>query len=798
MEVHIGLGGVYKQPPGKMIRGAFENLFLSVREALQGERRAAAAPETSQPAPNWEEPAATYPHSSWSEPPEPQPLSAWSEPRSSQSPAWRVPPGAQPEAAPCSPRSSQVSQFPQLSSCSTELKEILGDREGMLETEEASSQHAAKEGYPLAPEGISDSAKEICKAVSVSLGLSMEALEQLSAGGEAQRGDCMFAASCTHTMDTHKCQVGEKEKNDTSSPQYRDGAFRRSGQTNFSSGKAPEDGSSLGTDEKEQPCTDLALPEPGGYRSRGMELTPSLTLYKPSTFMEDAPSYTGRDYYSFQMALTPHGRIKVESPMEFGGSAWGAPSRYGELSSFSHCGPTANWHSFFEEGQPSGSYTDATLYSYPRSHVPPGPDSEFPPDTWYPATAMLGRVPYGAPMKTEMTPWMEGYSGAFGEIRLEGGREHLLPIDYYFPPQKTCLICGDEASGCHYGALTCGSCKVFFKRAAEGKQKYLCASRNDCTIDKFRRKNCPSCRLRKCYEAGMTLGARKLKKLGNLKAQEELEGSPGQGEGREMTPNMSIPQLEGYSCQPIFLNVLEAIEPMVVCAGHDNNQPDSFALLLSSLNELGERQLVHVVKWAKALPGFRNLHVNDQMTVIQYSWMGLMIFAMGWRSFKNVNSRMLYFAPDLVFNEYRMHKSRMYSQCVRMRHLSQEFGWLQITPEEFLCMKALLLFSIIPVEGLKDQKCFDELRMNYIKELDRVISCKRNNPASSSRRFFQLTKLLDSVQPIARELHQFTFDLFVKAQMVSVDFPEMMSEIISVQVPKILSGRVKPLYFHSS
>ncbi|CAJ0941643.1 unnamed protein product [Ranitomeya imitator] len=113
-------------------------------------------------------------------------------------------------------------------------------------------------------------------------------------------------------------------------------------------------------------------------------------------------------------------------------------------------------------------------------------------------------------------------------------------------------------------------------------------------------------------------------------------------------------------------------------------------------------------------------------------------------------------ALDTVHSgRYRMHKSRMYSQCVRMRHLSQEFGWLQITPEEFLCMKALLLFSItgksmvtytVPVEGLKDQKCFDELRMNYIKELDRVISCKRSNPASSSRRFFQLTKLLDSVQ----------------------------------------------------
>ncbi|KAG7257579.1 hypothetical protein CRUP_029354 [Coryphaenoides rupestris] len=32
---------------------------------------------------------------------------------------------------------------------------------------------------------------------------------------------------------------------------------------------------------------------------------------------------------------------------------------------------------------------------------------------------------------------------------------------------KVCLVCADEASGCHYGVVTCGSCKVFFKRAVE-------------------------------------------------------------------------------------------------------------------------------------------------------------------------------------------------------------------------------------------------------------------------------------------------------------------------------------------
>lgn len=39
---------------------------------------------------------------------------------------------------------------------------------------------------------------------------------------------------------------------------------------------------------------------------------------------------------------------------------------------------------------------------------------------------------------------------------------------------KICLVCSDEASGCHYGVVTCGSCKVFFKRAVEGLTTHAC------------------------------------------------------------------------------------------------------------------------------------------------------------------------------------------------------------------------------------------------------------------------------------------------------------------------------------
>nr|XP_028581965.1 LOW QUALITY PROTEIN: progesterone receptor [Podarcis muralis] len=368
-------------------------------------------------------------------------------------------------------------------------------------------------------------------------------------------------------------------------------------------------------------------------------------------------------------------------------------------------------------------------------------------------------------------------------------------------PQKICLICGDEASGCHYGVLTCGSCKVFFKRAMEGQHNYLCAGRNDCIVDKIRRKNCPACRLRKCCQAGMVLGGRKFKKFNKLKVLRALDVAlqPSVAlpkDGQALAQRLSFSPAQEVQLIPPLINVLESIEPEVVYAGYDNTQPETPSALLTSLNQLCERQLLCVVKWSKSLPGFRGLHIDDQITLIQYSWMSLMVFAMGWRSYKHVCGQMLYFAPDLILNEQRMKDSSFYSLCLTMWQIPQEFVKLQVSSEEYLCMKALLLLNTIPLEGLRSQSQFEEMRTNYIRELVKAIGLRQKGVVASSQRFYQLTKLMDSMHDLVKQLHLYCLNTFLQSRALSVDFPEMMSEVIAAQLPKILAGMVKPLLFH--
>uniref|UniRef100_A0A8C1Y2M4 Nuclear receptor subfamily 2, group C, member 1 n=1 Tax=Cyprinus carpio TaxID=7962 RepID=A0A8C1Y2M4_CYPCA len=71
-----------------------------------------------------------------------------------------------------------------------------------------------------------------------------------------------------------------------------------------------------------------------------------------------------------------------------------------------------------------------------------------------------------------------------------------LPVEY-------CVVCGDKASGRHYGAVSCEGCKGFFKRSIRKNLVYTCRGSGECVINKHHRNRCQYCRLQRCMALGM-------------------------------------------------------------------------------------------------------------------------------------------------------------------------------------------------------------------------------------------------------------------------------------------------------
>lgn len=93
---------------------------------------------------------------------------------------------------------------------------------------------------------------------------------------------------------------------------------------------------------------------------------------------------------------------------------------------------------------------------------------------------------------------MAGEESAFSTVPKEDTRTTHL-----------CRVCGDHASGNHFGVLSCEACKSFFRRSARASNQYACRGARNCAVTAKTRNRCPYCRLQKCFAVGMKIpGAR--------------------------------------------------------------------------------------------------------------------------------------------------------------------------------------------------------------------------------------------------------------------------------------------------
>lgn len=71
-----------------------------------------------------------------------------------------------------------------------------------------------------------------------------------------------------------------------------------------------------------------------------------------------------------------------------------------------------------------------------------------------------------------------------------------------------CKVCGDIASGFHYGVHACEGCKGFFRRSIQQNINYkMCVKNENCLIMRMNRNRCQHCRFKKCLSVGMSRDA---------------------------------------------------------------------------------------------------------------------------------------------------------------------------------------------------------------------------------------------------------------------------------------------------
>ncbi|XP_077443466.1 estrogen receptor 2a [Stigmatopora argus] len=260
-----------------------------------------------------------------------------------------------------------------------------------------------------------------------------------------------------------------------------------------------------------------------------------------------------------------------------------------------------------------------------------------------------------------------------------------------------CAVCQDYASGYHYGVWSCEGCKAFFKRSIQGHNDYICPATNQCTIDKNRRKSCQACRLRKCYEAGMTkCGMRK--ERGNYRNQQRRRvsalstHSKTQG-AKALSEPTALPELHPPALTPeqLIKQIMEA-EPPEIYLMKDMRRPLTEANVMMSLTNLADKELVHMISWAKKIPGFVEFSVWDQVHLLECCWLEVLMIGLMWRSVNHPGK--LIFSPDLSLN-------REEGSCVQgfveifdmLVAATSRVRELKLQREEYVCLKAMILLN---------------------------------------------------------------------------------------------------------
>lgn len=379
--------------------------------------------------------------------------------------------------------------------------------------------------------------------------------------------------------------------------------------------------------------------------------------------------------------------------------------------------------------------------------------SSLQPQTSFPG--LLGSPGYSSPSSQQQS------SG-----QLSGGR---YPPNHPLSGSKhLCSICGDRASGKHYGVYSCEGCKGFFKRTVRKDLTYACREDRNCVIDKRQRNRCQYCRYQKCLSCGMKREA----------VQEERQRTKERNENEVESTSSSQAEMPIDRILEAELRVEPKTEEIDVSAFTMPSRGASIPVApihrpfiqakpadltipaekdpVTNICQAADRQLHQLVEWAKHIPHFTELPLEDRMVLLKAGWNELLIAAFSHRSMGVKDGIVL--ATGLVVQRHSAHSAGVGAIFDRvLTELVAKMRELRMDRTELGCLRAIVLFNP-EARGLRCAAQVEALRERVYAALED--HCRQQYPDQPGR-FAKLLLRLPALRSIGLKCleHLFFFKL---------------------------------------
>ncbi|XP_028924000.1 hepatocyte nuclear factor 4-gamma isoform X2 [Ornithorhynchus anatinus] len=292
-----------------------------------------------------------------------------------------------------------------------------------------------------------------------------------------------------------------------------------------------------------------------------------------------------------------------------------------------------------------------------------------------------------------------------------------------------CAICGDRATGKHYGASSCDGCKGFFRRSIRKSHVYTCRFNRQCVVDKDKRNQCRFCRLKKCFRAGM-------KKEAVQNERDRISTRRTASDGSNIPSINTLAQAETLSRQ------ISGPSPGVGAVDVHLRKAAGIADVCDSMKQ----QLLVLVEWAKYIPAFCDLPLDDQVALLRAHAGEHLLLGATKRSMMYKDVLLLGNGSIVLRNSPEVEISRVANRV--LDELVRPFQEIQIDDNEYACLKAIVFFDP-DAKGLSDPLKIRRMRFQVQLGLEDYINDRQYD---SRGRFGELLLLLPALQSITWQM----------------------------------------------